>query len=100
MPPEEEVKAMVEGANAVLQRQEFLPYYLYRQKYQSGNLENVGYAKAGHVGVYNIDMMEETASICALGAGAISKRVFGAEHRIERAPNCKSIYDYIAVLKR
>lgn len=96
MPPEEEVKAMVEGANAVLQRQEFLPYYLYRQKYQSGNLENVGYAKAGHVGVYNIDMMEETASICALGAGAISKRVFGAEHRIERAPNCKSIYDYIA----
>ena len=96
MPPEEEVKAMVEGANAVLQRQEFLPYYLYRQKYQSGNLENVGYAKEGHVGVYNIDMMEETASICALGAGAISKRVFGAEHRIERAPNCKSIYDYIA----
>ena len=96
LPAEQTVKAMVDGANDVLTRAGFEPYYLYRQKYQTGNLENVGYAQAGHVCIYNIDMMEETTSICALGAGAISKRVFGAEHRIERAPNCKSIYDYLA----
>lgn len=49
------------------------------------------------VGVYNIDMMEETASICALGAGAISKAQCSAPSTaLSAAPNCKSIYDYIA----
>ncbi len=61
------------------------PYYLYRQKYMDGNKENVGYAKAGHECLYNVDIMEETTSILAVGAGAISKRVFGGEGRIELA---------------
>ncbi len=70
------------------------PYYLYRQKYMAGNQENVGYAKAGHECLYNVDIMEETTSILAIGAGAISKRVFGGEGRIERAPNVSNIDDY------
>ena len=28
------------------------PYYIYRQKNMSGNLENVGYATEGHFGLY------------------------------------------------
>lgn len=71
-------------------------YYLYRQKYMAGNLENVGYAKPGKACRYNIDIMEETTSILALGAGGISKRVFGAQRRIERAPNVSNIDHYIA----
>lgn len=71
-------------------------YYLYRQKYMAGNLENVGYAKPGKACRYNIDIMEETTSILALGAGGISKRVFGAQSRIERAPNVSNIDHYIA----
>ena len=51
------------------------PYYMYRQKYMSGNLENVGYAKPDKVCMYNIDMMEETTSIMAHGAGAMTKRI-------------------------
>ncbi len=71
------------------------PYYMYRQKYMRGNLENVGYAQPGHVCVYNIDMMEETAGILSHGAGSMTKRVFGAGQRIERLPNPKDISTYL-----
>ncbi|NLI53045.1 MAG: coproporphyrinogen dehydrogenase HemZ [Clostridiales bacterium] len=75
-------------------------YYLYRQKYMSGNLENVGYALPGKECVYNIDMMEETASILSHGAGTMTKRVFGAENRIERLPSPKDVPTYLDKLDR
>lgn len=71
------------------------PYYLYRQKYMAGNLENTGYALPGHACLYNVDIMEETTHILALGAGGISKRVFPEEGHIERAPNVSNIGQYI-----
>ena len=73
------------------------PYYLYRQKNIAGNLENVGYARKGCEGLYNILIMEEKQTILALGAGASSKFVFHNEHghRIERVENVKSVKDYI-----
>ena len=61
-----------------------------------GNLENVGYALPGTECVYNIDMMEETHYIVAMGAGAVSKRMYYAENRHERVPNKKEILYYIA----
>ncbi|MBQ7839281.1 MAG: coproporphyrinogen dehydrogenase HemZ [Lachnospiraceae bacterium] len=70
------------------------PYYLYRQKNMSGNFENVGYAKPGKAGIYNILIMEEKESIMALGAGTISKAVFGSG-RIERCDNVKDVALYI-----
>lgn len=88
----ENVRKMVEGAYEVLGKKGYEPYYLYRQKYMTGNFENIGYALKGHTGVYNIDIMEETADIVALGCGAVSKAVKG--DRIERAFNFKSIYEY------
>lgn len=72
------------------------PYYLYRQKYMAGQQQNVGYARPGKACLYNIDIMEETTSILAMGAGAISKRVFpDRELRIERAPNVTNVSVYI-----
>ncbi len=62
----------------------------------AGNLENVGYAKPGKACLYNIGNMEETASVLALGAGAITKWIYDRELRIERAPNVKNIEEYIA----
>lgn len=76
------------------------PYYMYRQKYMSGNLENVGYALPGKECVYNIDMMEETASILSHGAGTMTKRVFGGQNRIERLPSPKDVPTYLAKLDR
>lgn len=90
----EDVQEMVEGAQRILIEKGYEPYYLYRQKYMTGNFENIGYTKKNHTGVYNIDIMEETTDIIALGCGAVSKRIFG--DRLERAFNFKSIYEYIA----
>lgn len=71
-----------------------VPYYLYRQKNMSGNFENVGYAKEGKFGIYNILIMEEKQTIVALGAGSITKRVF-PDGRIERCDNVKDVSQYI-----
>ena len=70
------------------------PYYLYRQKNMSGNFENVGYARDGKYGIYNILIMEELQTIVALGAGSITKRVF-PDGRIERCDNVKDVALYI-----
>ncbi len=70
------------------------PYYLYRQKNMGGNLENIGYAKEGCFGIYNVLIMEEKQSIAAAGSGAVSKFVFD-DGRIERAGNVKDIKNYI-----
>ncbi len=77
------------------------PYYMYRQKYMRGNFENIGFALSGKECWYNIDMMEETVSILAHGAGAMSKRVFaGKEMRVERIPAPKDIRTYCEKLPR
>ena len=86
---------MIAHARRELTRAGWKPYYLYRQKYMAGNLENVGYAKQGKACLYNIGNMEETASVLALGAGAITKWLFDRTLRIERAPNVRNIEEYI-----
>ena len=73
-----------------------VPYYLYRQKYMAGNLENTGYALPGHACLYNVVMMEETSHVLAFGASGISKRIWPDEGHITRAPNVSNIREYIA----
>lgn len=72
-----------------------LPYYLYRQKNMAGNYENVGYAKPGKEGVYNILIMEEKQSIYAAGANAQSKIVYTDPVRVDRIENVKNVTEYI-----
>ncbi len=72
------------------------PYYLYRQKNMIGGFENVGYSKPGKECLYNIHIMEETQTILAFGAGAITKTVDAVTNRIERIPNVKDVREYIA----
>lgn len=71
------------------------PYYLYRQKNMAGNFENVGYARPGCAGVYNILIMEEKQTIMALGAGATTKFVMDGGSRIERVANVKDVTNYL-----
>ena len=87
---------MVDYAAQVLADNGYKPYYLYRQKNQLKGLENVGYFRDNYICMFNIESMEETNTIIGIGAGAISKRVFNLENRIERLPNVKFIEDYIA----
>lgn len=73
----------------------FEPYYLYRQKHMAGAGENMGYCKPEKAGLYNIRIMDEHQSILALGAGAISKRFYPEENRLERIPNVSNVGHYI-----
>jgi oxygen-independent coproporphyrinogen-3 oxidase len=85
---------MVDRANAVLSGKGYEPYYLYRQKYMSGSLENVGWCRDGDLCLYNVYMMEELTDILALGGGAVSKRLL-PEHRLERQCNPKYPKQYV-----
>lgn len=69
------------------------PYYMYRQKNISGNLENVGYAKPGTMSAYNVNIMEEKQTIIALGGGGSTKLVLDGS--IERIFNFKDPLEYI-----
>ncbi len=71
------------------------PYYLYRQKNMSGNLENTGFAKEDKHGIYNILINEEVQDIVALGAGAVSKRV-DEDGTCKRSANFKMLDQYVA----
>ena len=71
------------------------PYYLYRQKNMTGNLENIGFAKEGKAGLYNILIMEEKQSIVALGAGAACKCVSDHGLTVTRCENVKDVGLYI-----
>ena len=70
------------------------PYYLYRQKYMVGNLENVGFCLPGKECVNNITVMEELLSVYACGAASISKNVAGAS--ISRHASPKDVALYLA----
>lgn len=72
-----------------------VPYYLYRQKNMTGNMENVGYAALDKAGIYNILIMEEKQTIVAMGAGGMTKLVCQDGSHIERADNIKSVEQYI-----
>ena len=70
-----------------------IPYYMYRQKNISGNLENVGYSKPGFMSFYNINIMEETQTIIAVGCGGSTKIV--KDGKITRIFNFKDPKTYI-----
>ncbi len=89
------ISDMVASSRAILSENGYLPYYMYRQKYQVGNNENVGWTKAGKACVYNIDIMEETADNLAVGANAVSKRVFNDKGLITRFASQKDLKTYI-----
>ena len=72
----ENTEEMMNLTAAYCRRLGLEPYYLYRQKNMAGNFENVGYAKPGKAGIYNILIMEEKQTIVAMGAGSTTKAVF------------------------
>lgn len=90
-----EAERMVDYALTKLSASGYEPYYMYRQKYTSGNLENVGYTKPGKACLYNMDIMEEDTTVFAAGAAAISKKVTPAINLIERNANYKEPLEYV-----
>ncbi len=89
------ISDMVAASRLLLRENGYLPYYMYRQKYQVGNNENVGWTKPNKACVYNVDIMEETADNLAVGANAVSKRVFNDKGLITRFASQKDLRTYI-----
>lgn len=73
----------------------YYPYYMYRQSKSLGNLENVGWCKDGMDCLYNVYMMDETHSVLAAGAGAVTKLKNPKTAHIDRIYNYKYPYEYI-----
>jgi oxygen-independent coproporphyrinogen-3 oxidase len=86
---------MVSYAEKTLEENGILPYYMYRQSRTVGNLENVGYSVSQREGLYNVYIMDETHSIFACGASAVTKLRSQTTGDIERIFNFKYPYEYI-----
>ena len=95
LPSGEETARMLDYAWETLARAGYRPYYLYRQKYMSGALENIGWCRPGFEGLYNVCIMEELHSIVALGAGGSTKLTDPDTGKIVRITNPKYPYEYI-----
>ena len=75
-----------------------LPYYLYRQKNMTGNFENIGYARMGSEGIYNIQIIEERQTIIGIGPAAGTKAVTPA-FRLSSSYHPKDLATYISHLQ-
>ncbi|MGN4127354.1 coproporphyrinogen III oxidase [Lysinibacillus sphaericus] len=89
------VAEMMHMAQVWTKDNDYVPYYLYRQKNILGNLENVGYSKAGEESIYNIVIMEEVQTILGVGCGASSKFVHPETGKITQFHNPKDPAAYI-----
>ena len=89
-----QIMGLMEQAEAALRGAQYVPYYLYRQKYMSGGFENVGWAKGNTQNLYNICIMEELCTVLAMGGGA-STKLTAPTGRIVRAFAPKYPQEYI-----
>ena len=94
-PVGELARSCVSYAGETLGAHGYAPYYLYRQKRTVGNGENTGFSLAGHESVYNVMMMEESSTVFACGAGAITKLVSPDGEKICRIAFPKYPYEYL-----
>ena len=89
----DDVRNMIDYSYETLGNSGYFPYYLYRQKNILGGMENTGFSKDGHSGIYNIVMMEEISTVVSLGVGGVTKLV--KPGLIERIFNFKDVIEYI-----
>ncbi|MBS4913999.1 MAG: coproporphyrinogen dehydrogenase HemZ [Veillonella sp.] len=99
MPEEDVVKDMVAYSRERLEAAGYVPYYVYRQQYMRGQLENIGYTLPGYACEYNIRIMEERQSILSVGPGSSSKWIGGAEYRQKKQHLPKDVSVYIDTLE-
>lgn len=86
---------MVDYSDKMLHESGYYPYYMYRQSKSVGNLENVGWCKPSCDCLYNVYMMDETHSVFATGAGAVTRLKNQRTGKIDRIYNYKYPYEYI-----
>lgn len=100
LPSDAEVRLMAEHASKVLRGEKYFPYYLYRQGYMSGQIENVGWCRRGAEGIYNVQIMGERQTILGVGAAASTKVPDPAAKKILTAFNAKDLATYLREIER
>lgn len=98
MPSEMLVKEMVAYTKERLQAEGYIPYYLYRQQYMTGQLENIGYTLPNKECIYNIHIMEERQPVLSIGPGSSSKWMRGPDYRQQKQHMPKDVNVYISTL--
>ena len=98
VPEESVVRHMVQYAKERLEAAGYVPYYLYRQQYMRGQLENIGYTLPGKACEYNIQIMEERQTIMSMGPGGSSKWMRAPLYRQKKQHMPKDVDVYIDTL--
>ena len=93
-------RGAVDQCHELLDKQGYRPYYLYRQKYIAGGLENVGFCRDKTESFYNVCMMEELGSVIALGASGVTKLCDRTGRNVKRFSNPKYPTEYISSRER
>jgi len=100
LPDDAEVRKMAEHADKILRGEKFVPYYLYRQGYSGGQIENVGWCRKGAEGIYNVQIMGEQQTILGVGAAASTKVPDPVNKKIQTAFNAKDLPTYLRDIER
>lgn len=95
LPSDEEVRSMADAAEKILRARNYAPYYLYRQGYMSGQIENVGWCVEGAEGVYNIQIMDEQQTIIGIGGAASTKVADKKNERLQATFHAKDLTTYL-----
>lgn len=95
LPDDETVREMFAVAMEATKRMGLTPYYLYRQGYQSGQLENVGCCRPGAESMYNIQIMGERQTILGIGGAATSKIVSPTQTYLKTSFHPKEVTVYL-----
>ena len=95
LPGAAETRAMSKIAQAAVKAAGMQPYYLYRQGYMAGDLENIGCCRPGAEGMYNIQIMEEHQTILGIGGAAATKVVDARHACLHSTFNAKDLKTYL-----
>lgn len=95
LPSDNEVRKMSEVADRLIRNEHYEPYYLYRQGYISGQIENIGYCRDKAVGIYNVQIMDERQTIIGIGGAATTKVVDFKNNCLKSTFHAKDLITYI-----
>jgi oxygen-independent coproporphyrinogen-3 oxidase len=100
LPNAVETRNMLHIAADYAEKLQMKPYYLYRQKYMTGNMENIGFSKKDKECLYNMQIIEERQTILGMGPAAATKAVNTLNWHLDSFYNPKDLQTYIKHLER
>ena len=95
LPSDEVVRKMAKVTDKLIRDNNYEPYYLYRQGYMSGQIENIGYCRDNAIGIYNVQIMDERQTIIGIGGAATTKVVDFKNNCLKSSFNAKDLITYV-----